>query len=358
MLAKAPVLLNVRLMTHFSPGRFRGRHLVHGLPAVYHIVSRTAFARHTFSGIEKDCFLRILKKQAGFCGVEVFAFCVMSNHFHLLVKVPAPGPISDSELLRRYSLLYSEQNCPPSSPAPRVLEKLLADNDREGQALRSRLLARMHNLAVFMRELKQRFGIWYNHRHRNKGTLWAERFRSTIVEEAPEALSTVAAYIDLNPVRAGMVDDPADYRFSSYGRASRGNRSAREGYESLFCLKNPWQELLPSYNLILYGKGERAKNKEPQNSGRINPDKAAHILENGGRLPLWLALRQKIRYMSEGTALGSRDFLEALGNRWNCERGSQRNRHAHPMQSGEWGEMHSYRNLKIAPVTLSSTCGP
>ena len=148
-------------------------------------------------------FLRMLGKQAGFCGVEVLAYCVMSNHFHLMVKVPEPQAISDDELLRRYRLLYDEKNCPPSSPRPQVLEGLLRADEREGRELRERILARMHDLGVFMRELKQRFGIWYNHRHENRGTLWAERFRSTIVEETPRGAVHGGGLYRLEPSARG-----------------------------------------------------------------------------------------------------------------------------------------------------------
>lgn len=342
-------------MSYSRRGVFRGRRLVWGQSAVYHVVSRTAFARCAFDAAEKERFLRILKRQAGFCGVEVLAFCVMSNHFHLLVRVPETGPISDGELLRRYRLLYGGRACPPSSPSPEVLEGLLRANEPAGQELRGRILARMHDLAAFVRELKQRFGIWYNHRHNNKGTLWAERFRSTIVEASTEALSTVAAYIDLNPVRASMVTDPADYRFSSFGRAVGGNQSAQRGYESIFYQKRPWAELMPSYNLILYGKGERPKGVAGKDLGRIDAETAGRVLENGGRLPIWQLLRWRVRYFSEGTALGSKEFLEDLGQRWNEQCGTERKRHAHRMQAGEWGELRSFRNLQVDPVSRAGS---
>ncbi|TVP76059.1 MAG: hypothetical protein EA353_12755 [Puniceicoccaceae bacterium] len=333
--------------------RFRGRHLVLGQAAVYHVVSRTAFAHYAFNDAEKAQFLRLLQKQAGFCGVEVLAFCVMSNHFHLLVKVPEAGPVDDGELLRRYRLLYGGKHCPPSSPSPKVLEALLREDGPEGQELRRRILARMHDLPVFMRELKQRFGIWFNHRHDNQGTIWSERFRSTIVEATTEALTTVAAYIDLNPVRAQMVEDPAHYHFSSFGRASGGNRAARRGYESLFCGEKDWQHLLPSYNLILYGKGERAKGCWDKDSGQIDPEKVSQVIAAGGRVSLAEALRMRVRYFSAGTALGSKAFLEALGAKWNVQSGTERKRHAHCMHAAEWGGLRSYRNLQVTPVVLA-----
>ncbi|MFP4069331.1 MAG: transposase [Opitutales bacterium] len=333
--------------------RFRGRHVIRGQAAVYHVVSRTAFGRFTFDDEEKKMFLRMLGKQAGFCGVEVLAYCVMGNHFHLLIKVPEPHAIADDELLRRYRLLYDEENCPPSSPSPKVLEGLLRKDGEEARRLRERIVARMHDLACFMRELKQRFGIWYNQRHGNRGTLWAERFRSTIVEESPEALTTVAAYIDLNPVRAEMVDDPADYRFGSYWRAVGGDRAARRGYESVYCGEREWDRLLPSYNLILYGKGEKTKGTIGKDRGRIDPEKAARIIENGGRIPLAQVLRLRVRYFSHGTALGSKTFLDRLAANWKERHGVERKQNAHRMRHGEWGGLRSYRNLQVEPVSLS-----
>ena len=50
-----------------------------------------------------------------------------------------------------------------------------------------------------------------------------------IVEEEERALRTIAAYIDLNPVRAGVVSDPADYRWSGYSEAMAGKARARPG---------------------------------------------------------------------------------------------------------------------------------
>ena len=53
-----------------------------------------------------------------------------------------------------------------------------------------------------------------------------DRFKSLAVESGT-ALRTMAAYIDLNPVRAGLVDDPKDYYWSGYGEAMQGNRRAQ-----------------------------------------------------------------------------------------------------------------------------------
>jgi hypothetical protein len=91
----------------------------------------------------------------------------------------------------------------------------------------------MGDVSHYMKSLKQRFTQWFNRtrQSRRKGTLWEERFKSVLVEGTVEALSTVAAYIDLNPVRAAIVSDPKDYRWSGYGAAVGGSQRACEGLQ-------------------------------------------------------------------------------------------------------------------------------
>lgn len=73
---------------------------------------------------------------------------------------------------------------------------------------------RIGDLAYAMRRLNQCYVGAFNRRHGRTGTLWESRFRSCLVDSERYAL-TVYRYIELNPVRAAMVDDPAHYRWSS-----------------------------------------------------------------------------------------------------------------------------------------------
>ncbi len=63
-------------------------------------------------------------------------------------------------------------------------------------------------------------------------TLWEDRFRSVLVERKGQALRAMAAYIDLNPVRAKICDDPKDYRWCGYAEAVAGGKEAREAVAS------------------------------------------------------------------------------------------------------------------------------
>ena len=75
-----------------------------------------------------------------------------------------------------------------------------------------------------MKAIKQDFSVYYNRKHRRKGTLWGERFKSVIVENG-ETLVNCLAYVELNPIRAGIVKKPEDYRWNSLGYHAQTNNA-------------------------------------------------------------------------------------------------------------------------------------
>ena len=179
-----------------------------------------------------------MRMYENFSGCRVLSYCVMSNHFHLLLEVPPmpEGGLADEELLKRLSALYSEAFVAGVAAelveARRVgvpeteqtLDTIHASDTGETTTARvveihARFTYRMHDLSQFMKGLLIRFTRWFNRIHSRKGTLWEERFKSVIVESGVAA-RTIAAYIDLNPVRAGMVAVQRIRLGSSVGRAA------------------------------------------------------------------------------------------------------------------------------------------
>lgn len=75
-----------------------------------------------------------------------------------------------------------------------------------------------------MKALGQRYVQYINRTYRRSGTLWEGRFRSCLTPEDSYLLSCMR-YIELNPVRAGMVEHPGDYRWSSYRANAQGEES-------------------------------------------------------------------------------------------------------------------------------------
>jgi putative transposase len=191
--------------------------------AIYHCISRVVDRRFVFDEREREQFRMFTRMQENFSGCRVLSYCVMSNHFHILLEVPPvpDGGFSDEDLLKRLSAIYTEAFV--AEVAKELLDACKSGNEAWVEEIRCRHTYRMHDLSEFMKTLLQRFTRWFNRTHKRCGTLWEERYKSVIVESGVAA-RTMAAYIDLNPVRAGMVSDPADYRWSSYGEAVGGGR--------------------------------------------------------------------------------------------------------------------------------------
>jgi putative transposase len=218
----------------------------------------------------------------------------MSNHFHVLVVVPQRAPVDDAELLRRYRVLYPQ---PTKYQAARleVIEAQLATNGPLAVAWRRRQLALMGDLSPFVQLLKQRFSIWFNRNHGRFGTLWAERFKSDLIEPARHALKVTAAYIDLNCIRAGLVADPKDYSFCGYADAVAGHQRAQQGLYLVSGERN-WEQVQESYRQFLFSLGT----VEVEGKARIQPGQFEAVIEAGGKLPLPLALLCRNRFFSDG----------------------------------------------------------
>jgi REP element-mobilizing transposase RayT len=251
---------------------------------------------------------------ADFSGVEILTFCIMNNHFHLLVRVPPAGCVKDDELIRRYRVLYPK----PTKYQTASIEVMTTELQNDGEdaaVIRARLLARMGDVSAFMKSLKQRFSTWFNKSHERYGPVWSDRFKSVLVEGKCNVLQTMAAYIDLNPVRAGLVDDPKDYRFCGYSEAVVGLADAVRGLS--FVTSGLYDvsavEALKSYRMMLFGKGSAPA----VGASQVDRARAVQVLKNEqGSLPAATLLRCRIRYFSERAVLGSRDFVAAYMKAW------------------------------------------
>lgn len=280
----------------------------------YHCMSRTVNGELLFEVREMEVFRKMLHQVADFSGVEILTYCLMNNHFHLLVKVPSVDSFDDVELIRRYRVLYPKPTPYQAASADRIFRELKS-NGPDAEAIRTRLIARMGDVSAFMKTLKQRFSTWFNKTHERFGPLWSDRFKSVLVEGKGNVLQTMAAYIDLNPVRAGLVDDPKEYRFCGYAEAVSGRKEAIAALKfltaGLYTIST--EEALKSYRCMLFGKGSAAVSGASQ----FDREQAVRVLEKEqGFLPPSVLLRCRIRYFSEGAVLGSREFVKSHLESW------------------------------------------
>ena len=369
--------------------------------AIYHCMTRTVNGEHLFGNREKEMLRKMLWQVADFSGVEVLTYCVMANHFHVLVRVPPSSNsaastgfgqgISDEELLRRYRVLYPKPT-KYQMASHAVVEKTLASGGDEAEAVRKRLLARMGDVSEYMKTLKQRFSVWFNGTHGRFGTLWAERFKSVLVEGRGNPLQTVAAYIDLNPVRAGIVTDPKDYRFCGYaeavahstasrlrrgfggqapsiastssgqahsassGQASLGRGHGAAGWTASAGICFIWrayadgavreglsvEDALRMHRELIFG----TRAGEPGLPEAAREEALKVLKREGAVLPKATVLRCRVRYFTDGAILGSEAFVRSFIDTWQRDKGRKHPPKPRPLRGADWGDLVSLQGLK------------
>ena len=306
--------------------------------AIYHCISRIVGREYLMGDAEREEFVRLMRLYEGFCGLRVLNFCVMSNHIHILVEVPPrmEEELSDEGLLVRLGLIYSEDYV---AQVRGILAKLASSDTEKGREahaeLRERFTRRMWDLGRFMKMVKQQFTNWYNARNDRVGTLWEARYKSVLVEDG-EAARVIGAYIDLNPVRAGMVKDPKDYRWCGYGEAVAGGKRgelARRGiarvmeerenqgdadsaYDGWAGYDTPehygWRSIAGRYRVILFEDGEEVVKSDGRVARKGMRREAVETeLARGGELGVGTLLRCKTRYFIDGGVIGCREFVSA-----------------------------------------------
>lgn len=130
--------------------------------AWHHVTNRGAASKEIFhSDQDRKKFLSLLQKTTKQHEIEIHAYCLMSNHYHLLIKTPSA------------------------------------------------------NLSKAMKYLNSLYATYYNHTQNTDGPLFKGRFKSTIVSHDTYLLY-VSRYIHLNPVKANMTKKPHQYQWSSY----------------------------------------------------------------------------------------------------------------------------------------------
>jgi putative transposase len=209
----------------------RARLRIPGLPL--HVVQRGHNKAPCFLG-ERDfrLYLALLEELGDRHGCEIHAYVLMTNHVHLLAT-------------------------------PREAD----------------------SISFFMRHLGQRFAQYFNRKYSRTGSLWEARFRSCIVDSEAYLLRCYR-YIELNPVRANMVQRPGEYAWSSYGTNAAGK---------------PSDFLIPHYQYLALGRedNERLRNYEALFQGEMTA----------------VELKQIRDTLNGGTALGCEQFIAKVEQR-------------------------------------------
>ena len=216
--------------------------------------------------------------------------------------------------------------------------------DEEAGKLLERFKGRFCDVSLFVKELKERFSRWFNKQHGRSGTLWMDRFKSVCVD-GEAALATMAVYIDLNPVRAGIVVDPMDYEWSGYGDAAGGSKRARRGLcKALNLPQDSWEGRgMARYRLYLFDEGLSVEPESPslgkgrKRRGGIKMAARVKVIAQKGEITPTLALRKRVASFTTGVAIGGEDFVKRAAARYQKAFDRKKERSPRPVSGGERG---------------------
>lgn len=261
--------------------------------AVYHVMSRTALPEYPMGAVENDFLLKLIKRFSKLYFTEILGFCLMGNHFHLLVKMLPESDFSDGNIKKRCQRFYGDDYTFPKDQLPYFRVKLAS-------------------LSEFVRDIKVNFTRYYNRCHNRRGYFWGDRFKSVIVDKG-ETLVNCLAYIDLNPLRAGIVKQPEEYRWSAIGyHVQTDNKdnflSTDFGFKE-FNVRNE-KERVRRYRRYMYEAGsidrpDKGKVKV------IDPRVLYREKRKDFQITQASRLRYRTRYFTDSGIIGSKEFVSA-----------------------------------------------
>jgi putative transposase len=251
--------------------------------AFYHIIIKVSErtdlnSAYAFDDSQKLYFEKLMHRLEAIYLIDIPAYCIMSTHVHIIVahQKDLDKELSLKEIAQRFQNYY----------------KLKAAPDARSQKVH-KFRKRLNNISELMWDLQRRFTYWYNNQYevRRTGSLWNPSYKS-IALKSGKALADCMKYVELNSVRAKMVQLPDQYRFCSWSHICKNDswgkyhRGLIKKYLRYFYHELPGDKVFINYagdleTLCLYVKDNK-------NIKRIDPYLQAFLLK---RCDLWCKLK-------------------------------------------------------------------
>jgi REP element-mobilizing transposase RayT len=197
----------------------------------YHVVARCV-RRAWLCGVDdyagrdyshrKEWVLERLQQLSSIFTIEICAYAVMSNHYHLVLYVDRAKArkLSEQAVVSRWTRIFRQ---------PDVVTKFLGGEAKGIECERARLLierwrSRLYDISWFMKSLNEYLARRANAEDNCTGKFWEGRFKSQALLDQ-SGLLTAMTYVDLNPVRAGIAASPDEFQFTSLYERLRAVRS-------------------------------------------------------------------------------------------------------------------------------------
>ncbi len=278
------------------------RKKVIGKGCYYHLMNRLAGYAHDypFTDVDREYGMRLVARLADYYLLEFISMCWMGNHFHIVLYAPSKDELPDNKVIaERHNNYYNNR-----------LDKMIEpDGDKDCAVVAEKMI----DISHFMKNFQQAFVVYYNRMHQRRGHLWADRFKSVILDKTG-ALWAAVKYVELNPVRAELVADPANYRHSTWGWFCGSGRHLFA--ESFFKHMRQCRQLTDNCNmdeLIRIFRGELMRTVAYE-SGLYGEelDKTVQKAQKGISMPL--RYLRRTRHWTDGGIIGSKEFILNIAN--------------------------------------------
>jgi hypothetical protein len=288
-----------------------------------------------FGDVEKETFIRLIREATQYFTIEVLSYQILDNHWHIVCYAPAEL-LSPEESAKRFNDFYAGRKpvLTPDDPYCDHVAHYIRD------------------VGCFIGWIQQRFTSWFNktRARRRRGTVWAGRFKSTILER-DTALWECLCYVEMNAVRAGIVTDPAEYRFGSWGQwCGTGQHPFGDNlrlhlaqYEGSQARDNTLAEIRKHFRTEIvrrraYEKGAVAEEIE---------EAVAAASKSPG---FALCISRRVRYWSDGLVIGAEKFVVDMAARCYGRAPASQHRPKRAKRYGESIGLWAYRHLRsVAP---------
>ncbi len=303
-----------------------------GVDTWYHLTCRIAGHEGEYplaDPLRRRQLINTIRHYASIYFCRVAAFCIMGNHYHLVLQFEAEREVPRKKLEARAKVMY---------PGGLMRQRLATWSDADWERYRKRLF----DVSEFMRNVQMAYARWYNMTYRRKGRFWGDRFHSVVLGD-DRALLDCILYVELNPVRAGIVERP-----EAWDGASMHHREAAADKWLV-----PIEKLLPhnsreaamvEFRQLLYHRGAvPTKAGQARISQELLKQEAARGYQSQG-----MFLR-RLRFFTDGVVIGTEAFVRAQigilrGKGWYRRR-------KNPVRQLD-GNLHSLREQRSNAINL------
>lgn len=254
----------------------------------YHLCARVAGPKDSFPLDNSVCRRRIVETIELFSNVyccSVLGFAVMGNHYHLLIWMNERRSMTREELKERAGLLYNST----------LLGGWM-------QANWDRFEERIFDVSELMRSLQSSIARWFNQTFGRRGRFWADRFKSTVFDDVKDAMDCLL-YIELNAVRAGLVERPEEYEGNSLFYREIGKAKWMLPLTELTGVSNAKTAMVDFKARVYYRGAVPTKPNQRSIPKRIIAEEEAKGFKTQGQF------RKRIRHFVDGVVVGNKEFV-------------------------------------------------